>query len=78
MHAQGRLRYWPQAWCRSYKYHCIPTFPLNYWRPPTIPKGARILVFHGVVNPPDALEGKRNGNWRNALPAPWIAAHWTE
>lgn len=78
MHAQGRLRYWPQAWCRSYKYHCIPTFPLNYWRTPSIPDGARILVFHGVVNPPDALAGNRNGNWRKALPAPWIATHWTE
>lgn len=78
MHAQGQLRYWPSAWCRSFKYHCIPTFPLNYWRTPSIPPGARILVFHGVVNPPDALAGKSNGNWRRARPAPWIAQHWAE
>ena len=78
LHRQGRLSYWPDAWCASYKYHCIPRFPLNYLRPPAIPKGARILIFHGVMNPPDALAGRSNGNWRHARPAPWIAEHWHE
>lgn len=78
LHAQGKLSYWPGDWCVSWKYHCIPDFPLNYFRTPSIPKGARILIFHGVMNPPDALAGRRNGNWRFARPAPWIAEHWTE
>jgi hypothetical protein len=76
LHAQGKLSYWPAAWCASWKYHCIPRFPANYWRGPAIPPGARILVFHGVMNPPDALAGRSMGNWRRALPAPWIAEHW--
>jgi hypothetical protein len=75
---QGKLAYWPAAWCASWKYHCIPRFPTNYWRDPQIPAGARILIFHGVMNPPDALAGRRNGNWRFARPAPWIGAHWVE
>ncbi len=78
LHAQGKLKYWDKRWCASYKYHCIPNFPLNYFRPPHIPAGARILIFHGVMNPPDALEGRSNGNWRHAQPAPWIAEHWKE
>jgi hypothetical protein len=78
LHRQGRLAYWPAAWCASWKYHCIPTFPANFWRTPSIPAGARILVFHGVMNPPDALSGRSQGNWRKALPAPWIAEHWRE
>jgi hypothetical protein len=78
LHRQGRLAYWPAEWCASWKYHCIPAFPTNYWREPRIPPGARILIFHGVMNPPDALSGRRNGNWRYARPAPWIAEHWLE
>jgi len=78
LHKQGRLAYWPGAWCASWKYHCIPHFPTNYWREPFVPAGARILIFHGVMNPPDALAGRNNGNWRAARPAPWIAAHWHE
>lgn len=78
LHRQGKLAYWPSAWCASWKYHCIPRFPANYWRAPTIPPGARILIFHGVMNPPDALAGRSMGNWRRAKPAPWIAEHWHE
>ncbi|MEJ6002852.1 glycosyltransferase [Paucibacter soli] len=78
MHAQGKLKYWDAAWCASYKYHCIPTWPTSYWRDPIIPKGARILIFHGVMNPPDALAGRNMGNWRHARPAHWIAEHWRE
>jgi hypothetical protein len=78
VHRQGLLQYWPAEWCQSYKYHCIPRWPSNYWREPHIPKGARILIFHGVMNPPDALAGRSNGNWRHAKPARWIADHWHE
>lgn len=78
LHQQGKLSYWPAAWCASWKYHCIPRFPTNYWRAPFIPEGARILIFHGVMNPPDALAGRSQGNWRHARPAPWVAEHWCE
>ena len=76
LHQQGRLDYWPQAWCASWKYHCIPRFPLNFVKAPTVPRGARILVFHGVVNPPDAIAGRSMGNWRRTLAAPWLDEHW--
>jgi hypothetical protein len=78
LHKQGTLAYWPGDWCASWKYHCIPRFPLNYVRAPAVPAGARILIFHGVMNPPDALAGRSNGNWRFAKAAPWIAEHWRE
>lgn len=78
IHRQGKLAYWPTDWCASWKYHCIPRFPANYWRAPFVPPGARIVIFHGVMNPPDALAGRSNGNWRYAKPGPWIAEHWRE
>jgi len=76
--AQGKLSYWPAAWCPSFKYHAIPAWPGNYWKPPFVPKDARIVIFHGEVNPPDALEGKRNKRFAHIEPATWVAEHWRE
>jgi hypothetical protein len=78
LHRQGKLSYWDDSWCASYKYHCIPAWPTSYWRDPIIPTGARIIIFHGVMNPPDALAGRNMGNWRHARPAQWIADYWRE
>lgn len=78
LHAQGKLGYWPRGWCCSFKYHCIPRWPANLWRAPQVPPGTRIVIFHGEVNPPDALAGRRNRRWRFMKPAPWVATHWTE
>ncbi len=78
LHKQGKLAYWPAPWCPSFKYHCIPRWPANYWRPPAIPPKARIVIFHGECNPPDALAGRRNRRFRYIRPTPWVAEHWRE
>lgn len=78
LHAQGKLSYWTAAWCPSFKYHAIPAWPTNHWKPPFVPEGARIVIFHGEVNPPDALEGKRNKRFAHIEPATWVAEHWRE
>lgn len=78
LHAQGKLAYWPAAWCPSFKYHSIPRWPRNYWREPGIPPDARVVVFHGECNPPDALAGRRNRRFRYIRPTSWIARHWRE
>jgi len=78
LYRQGKLQYWDASWCPSFKYHGIPVWPTNYWKAPFIPKDARIVVFHGECNPPDALAGKRNRRWRFIQPASWVADHWRE
>ncbi len=78
LHAQGKLKYWPEAWCPSFKYHGIPAWPTNYWKAPEVPEGARIVIFHGECNPPDALAGKRNRRFRFIRPARWVADYWRE
>ncbi|MFY8085505.1 MAG: glycosyltransferase [Rubrivivax sp.] len=78
MHRQGRLTYWPADWCCSFKYHCIPRWPTNHWREPVCPPATRIVIFHGEVNPPDALAGRRNRRFRHIRPARWVAQHWRE
>jgi hypothetical protein len=78
LHRQGKLGYWPQAWCPSFKYHGIPRWPCNYWQEPAVPSDARVMVFHGECNPPDALAGRRNRRFRYIRPARWVADHWKE
>lgn len=78
LHRQGTLDYWPDAWCPSFKYHCIPHWPSNYWVRPFVPEGARVVIFHGECNPPDALAGRRNRRFRFIRPATWVAEHWRE
>ena len=78
LHRQGKLAYWPKDWCPSFKYHCIPSWPTNFWKPPFVPAGARIVIFHGECNPPDALAGRRNRRLRHIEPAAWVADHWRE
>ena len=78
LHRQGKLAYWPKDWCPSFKYHGIPPWPTNYWKAPFVPEGARIVIFHGECNPPDALAGRRNRRFRFIRPARWVAEHWRE
>ena len=76
MKKKGLFQYWPKAWCPSFKYHCIPKFPLNFFSAPKIPTGAKIILFHGLPEPNDAAEG-RSGKWyRYIRKAPWITKHW--
>jgi hypothetical protein len=76
IYKQGRLQYWPKAWCPSFKYHAIPPWPTNYWKEATIPTGSKIVVFHGEVNPPDAQAGRRNRALRYIRPVSWVAQYW--
>lgn len=78
MDEKGMLQFWPKEWCPSFKYHCVPTFPMNFFLAPYIPDGARILLFHGKPEPVDAIEG-RSGKWYRYLrPASWIADYWRD
>jgi hypothetical protein len=76
MHRRGLLSYWPAEWCVSFKHNCLPVFPLNYLQIPRIPRGARIVVFHGHPNPDEAVAGRGHGLLRHVRPTPWIAEHW--
>lgn len=76
MHQNHRLAYWPKAWCASYKYHCMRPIPLAYFADPILPADARIVIFHGEINPPDALNGGYGKWYRYTKPAKWIQDAW--
>jgi len=73
---QQQLTYWPENWCQSFKYNCIKKGWAGWFIPPELPFGAKIIIFHGKPNPPDAIMG-RSGKWyRKVLPTTWVADHW--
>lgn len=75
MRGQGELRYWPKSWCPSYKYHCVPPFPLSLWQTPRPPEGAKVIVFHGRPKPEEAVLGTGSKWYRPMKPAPWLAPY---
>ena len=76
MNKLGKLEYWPDEWVPSFKYKCCPSWLKSWFIPPSIPLGARIILFHGLPNPPEAIIG-RSGKWyRHIQPSPWIKDFW--
>ena len=80
-HTVKKLTYWPDHWCKSFKKHCVPKGVLRYIKTPEIPKGAKIVVFHGDPNPDAALVGKWPGFGfcglhKKVRPTKWIAQYW--
>lgn len=70
------LTFWPETWCRSFKRHCAPPPPFNLVMAPRLPKGTKIVVFHGRPNPDEAASGFASSLHRRTLPADWIHEHW--
>lgn len=76
LNKKGALNYWPDSWCKSFKRHCMHSFPMSLIKTPQLPDDAKILVFHGHPNPDEALAG-RTGKWYRAMrPTPWIKNYW--
>jgi len=65
---QGKVSYWPEEWCRSFKRHCMRRGIMGWFAPPVIPPGARVIAFHGKPNPPDAIAGISGKWYRRVLP----------
>lgn len=77
-------QFFPEHWCRSYKKHCMPQGVRKFYQYENrMPEGARILVFHGRPNPPDAIAGQwgKDFPWhkrwyKRIYPSPWLAQYW--
>ncbi|WP_037587147.1 hypothetical protein [Stenoxybacter acetivorans] len=71
-----QLSYWQADWCLSYKYQVLKKPPFSWWQAPQKPTHGKIIVFHGEVNPPDAIAGGGGKWYRKVLPAPWLKDYW--
>lgn len=76
-YAMQTVNWWPKEWIRSYKWDCRPRFPVNLISTPKKPKGCKILVFHGLPDPDQAIQGfKGRRIYHNTKAAPWIENYW--
>ena len=74
----GKLEYWPDEWVPSFKYHCCPSWIKSWFEAPHIPNNAKIILFHGLPNPPEAITGISGKWYRHIKPSPWIKGVWIE
>jgi len=70
--AAGELSWWPRAWVKSFKFHCLPPGPLRLVLPPRRPRDARIIAFHGRPKALDARAGHWPGRAFGFRPATWL------
>ena len=54
----GKLNFWPEPWCRSFKVHTLPAWFLRRFVTPKLPEGTKVLAFHGHPKIEDALAGR--------------------
>jgi hypothetical protein len=76
------MKFWPAAWCVSFKHNLLPRWPLNYFVDAKLPPDARIVAFTGKPDPDEALVGHwpdrnfRQRLYKHVRPTPWIGEHW--
>ena len=85
------VTFWPPEWVPPFSLACLPANRIvRFFSKPTMPTGAKVLVFYGSITPSSALLGqhepkKRVGTalafrptLRRFRPGTWIADYWTE
>lgn len=72
----AHLSYWPKEWCVSFKNHCVPRGFSSYFAAPSLPEGARIVVFAGSPKMDDALNGKGSKWYRRIGDVSWLKSQW--
>lgn len=73
---RGQLGYWPRGWCVSFKNQCVPRHLHSYLADPTIPPGARIIVFAGNLKMADVLAGGGHRLHRRIGKVDWLQEAW--
>ena len=78
MHKLGKLSYWPDEWVPSFKYRCCPNWLMSWFKSPFIPDNSKIILFHGLPNPPEAAIGISGKWYRHIKPAKWVNEFWVD
>lgn len=69
--APGGVKFWPRKWVAHFRRHCVPPMPLRWFVPPRIPRGTKIVIFPGSLNPTDAIIGR----WSDEDPHRTLGEH---
>lgn len=74
----GQLNYWPDEACVSFLDGCVPLWPASYFKDPTVPPGARVVVFVNHANMQMALDGEIRLPFRRVGNVDWLKTAWSE
>ncbi|MBC9246395.1 hypothetical protein H4P12_06645 [Paracoccus sp. 11-3] len=72
----GNLHYWPRGWCVSFKNDCVPRNFASYFRDPSLPEGARIVLFAGAPKMEDVFAGRGHKWYRRIGNIDWLRRAW--
>lgn len=71
----NEFAYFPGEWIASYKRDAMRPFPLNHFQEPRLPKGAKVVCFHGRPKMEEAVAGF-GGYFRFSKPCRWLEQLW--
>ena len=74
----GNLHYWPKGWCVSFKNDCVPRNFASYLRNPTLPEGAKIVLFAGAPKMEDVFAGRGHKWYRRIGNIDWLRKAWAQ
>lgn len=74
----GHLNYWPKGWCVSFKNDCVPRGFASFLRNPTLPDGAKIVVFAGNPKMSEVVSGQGHKWYRRIGNASWLTRAWRD
>ena len=74
--AHGHLNYWPREWCVSFKNQCVPRHVKSFLAEPSLPAGARVVVFAGNPKMSEALAGGGQRWYRRIGNTDWLLRAW--
>ena len=53
----GKINFWPEIWFKSFKFHCLPIPIVRKFKNSKLPKGCKVLAFHGEPKIDSAMKG---------------------
>lgn len=71
------IKFWPEAWTKHFRAHCLPRWPLNMFIEPKLPKGAKVVTFPGGPNPSDVVVGRWKPDEIHRPPGEHIRYAWS-
>ncbi|WP_316015082.1 glycosyl transferase [Roseobacter sp. HKCCA0434] len=76
--APGGIDFWPNGWVDIFKWHCVPTFPMNYFRAPAPRPTAKVVLIPGAQTVENAIEGRYRTRARALPPREHLKATFTD
>ena len=70
----GKIIYSLDQWVSGFKYYCCP----SCLKLLSIPKAAKVILFLGMPNSPEAITGNSGTWYRHIQLYPWIKGYWVE